>query len=97
MENEEPEPKPRKTGVPEAEQARRMRRAGFKGFLQLADLLHDDLKAFRAMREETLFIASRPNLPRSDEFAAKVRGWLKDHQLEWSQENLQRAVDAVSA
>lgn len=47
------------------------------------------------MREETAFIHTRPGLPRGDEFAAKVRGWLVANGMEWSQENLQAAVDAA--
>jgi hypothetical protein len=93
---DEEKDKARKVGLSDAEQARRMRQCEMKGFLQLAALLHDDVKAVKAMREESAFIAAYPNLPRGDEFAARVRGWLIAERLEWTQENLQKAVDAVN-
>jgi hypothetical protein len=84
-----------KIPIPEAEQARWLREHATKGFLQLTELLGDDVKALRAMREESAFIRARPTIPRGDDFAAKVRGWLVAKGLEWSQENLQAAVEAV--
>ena len=75
-----------------AEFARRLRMASTPIFLELREMLGDDLKAARAIREEAAFIKTHPDLPRGEEFAGKVRGWLVDNKLEWSQENLEKAV-----
>ena len=48
------------------------------------------------MRQEIDFVAKHPELPRSAEYAAKVRGWLVDNKLEWTEENLEKAVVAAA-
>jgi hypothetical protein len=68
----------------EEEQARGLRQSGASGFLQVAELLGNDVKALKAIKEEAKFIAAHLDLPRGDEFAAKVRGWLLANKLEWT-------------
>lgn len=81
----------------DAEMARRLRFSLPSEFVKLATLLGDDVKAARALREESEFVCARPGLPRGSEFAAKVRGWLISNKLPWSQENLGKAADAVQS
>lgn len=71
--NDKPDKLPR-VRISDAETARRMRVQQLPSFMKLAGLLHNDLKALHAMREETKFIETHPGLPRGDVFAAKVRG-----------------------
>ena len=78
------------------EMALRLRQIGSVDFERLVALLGGDKAAIRAMREETKFIDAHPNLPRSAEFAAKVRNYLVAQKLEWNQGNLEIAVAAVS-
>lgn len=85
----------KKHAMSDAEFARRARLSEVPTFILLADLLKNDMRAIRAIREEAEFVNARPDLPRGPEFAAKVRGWLVANKLEWTQENLQTAVDAV--
>ena len=80
----------------DTELARRLRVMEASGFLKLANLLRNDLRAVRAMREESKFTLAHPELPRGPELAGKIRGWLIENKLEWSQENLQKAVDAMA-
>jgi hypothetical protein len=78
-------------GLPDAEVARRCK--GSAAFDKLAELLGDDIRAVKAMREESKFVQAHPELPRGAEFAAGVRGYLVANKLEWTQENLQKAVE----
>jgi len=78
------------------EMALRLRQIGSVDFERLVALLGGDRAAIRAMREETKFIDAHPHLPRSAEFAAKVRNYLVAQKLEWNQDNLEIAVAAVS-
>jgi hypothetical protein len=78
------------------EMALRLRQIGSVDFERLVALLGGDKAAIRAMREETKFIDAHPGLPRSAEFAAKVRNYLVAQKLEWNQDNLEIAVAAVS-
>jgi hypothetical protein len=77
------------------EMALRLRQIGSVDFERLAALLGGDKAAIRAMREETKFIDAHPHLPRSAEFAAKVRNYLVAQKLAWNQDNLEIAVAAV--
>lgn len=70
--------------------------ANLPPFQRLAKLLGNDVKAAKAMREEIEFVKDRPELPRGEEFADKVRGWLVANKLEWTQENLGKAVVAAA-
>jgi hypothetical protein len=79
----------------DAEYGRRMREAGFSGFLELARLLGDDVKAAKAMREESEFVRTH-SVPHSNKFAAQVRSYLLAHKLEWTQENLEKAIESVN-
>jgi hypothetical protein len=79
-------------GMSDAEYIRRLRTAEVPSFLQLSKLLGNDQKALAAMREETTFVIAHPGLPRESEFATRVRGSLAAAKLEWTQENLEKAV-----
>jgi hypothetical protein len=76
--------------------------AGSQPFEVLVELLGNRVKAAHAIRAEAEFVDARrksglPELPQGDEFAAKVRGWLVTNKLDWTQENLEKAVaSAVS-
>jgi hypothetical protein len=77
---------------------RRLRIARPPGFQKLLQLHGGNQhKALKSLREEIEFVESHPNLPRDEEFATRVRTWLIDNDLEWSQENLEEAVTAVQA
>ena len=91
MENSEKSTLP----MSDAEYIRRLRVAEVAPFLRLADLLGNDARALRAMREESKFIRAHPGTPVGKEFADKVRGWLISNKLEWNQENLEKAVAAA--
>jgi hypothetical protein len=79
-------------GISDSEIARRLRMMQSPEFIKLAALLGNDLRATQALRVEAEFMASRPRLPRSAAFAANVRGWLIARKLEWTEENLEKAV-----
>lgn len=80
----------------DAETARRLRQQENLPFQRLVRLLGgNEVKAVKAMREETEFIAAHPELPTGSQFAADVRGWLIANKLEWTQENLEKATHAV--
>ena len=78
----------------DVEMARRLRMTLPEEFVKLAELVGNDVKAAHALREESEFMLAHKDLPRNAQFAAKVRGWLIDNKLDWSQENLEKAVAA---
>jgi hypothetical protein len=85
------------SGISDDEMLRRLRLGGNAGFARLAKLIGDDAKALRALREESKFIRAHPELPGGSKFAEAVRGYLIANKLEWTQENLERAVTAAAA
>lgn len=89
--------KPATRSMSDAELARRMRLAEEPTFMLLTGMLGNDIRAMKAIREETEFIKTRPHLATGAKFAAMVRAWLIENKLEWSQENLEKAVEAVQA
>lgn len=81
-------------GVSDADILRRLRSIGTQhpAFDALVRLIGNDVKALRALREESKFIRAHPELPQGAKFAAAVRGYLIANKLEWTQENLAVAV-----
>lgn len=84
-------------GLSDAELARRLRMQEAAPFLRLSALVGSDLKAVRCMRGEQKYLLAHPEFPRGPEAAAKVRVWLLEQKLEWTVENLEKAVAAVAA
>ncbi len=79
----------------DAELAKRLRISENATFIKLVNLLGNDLKAAKAIREEGKFMMAHPEVPADKEFAAKVRAWLVWNKLEWTQENLEKAVAEI--
>lgn len=85
-----------KLPISDAELMRRLRACEALGFMDLAGLLGNDARALKALREEAKFVLDHPEMMRGAAFAAAIRGYLVENKLEWSQENLQKAVSAHS-
>jgi hypothetical protein len=85
--------------VSDADILRRLRSIGMNhpAFEALAKLIGNDMKALRALREESRFVRAHPELPRGPKFAEAVRGYLIANQLEWTQEHLALAVASWQA
>lgn len=81
--------------LPDEELARRMRFSQGPEFLKLSEMLHSDVKAARALRKENEFLEKYPGLPRTAEFAAKVRAMLLKNNLDWTIENLERVTEEI--
>lgn len=81
-------------GVSDVDVARRLRSLAMyhPAFAQLAKLIGNDLKAVKALREETKFVRAHPELPAGSAFADIIRSYLIANKLEWTQENLEKAV-----
>jgi hypothetical protein len=86
-------------GVSDATILRRLRSIGTShpAFEALSKLIGNDMKALRALREESVFIRAHPELPAGSKFAAAVRGYLIANKLEWTQQNLETAVASYMA
>lgn len=82
-------------GTSDIEMARRLRRLETPGFLELAQLLGTDVKALQALRVEVKFMRSHPGVSQSPAFAKKVRAWLIANKLDWTEENLSKAVASI--
>jgi hypothetical protein len=87
--------KPQVREMSDAEFARRLRFSENATFLQIVELIGNDIAAAKAIRAENEFVKTNIGLPRGKEFAAKVRGYLVANKLDWTQENLAKAVEAV--
>jgi hypothetical protein len=81
----------------DAEFARRLRLTEQPTFIRMAELLGNDLKAAKAILAESEFIKAYPTTMRGSAFATKVRNYLVAEKLDWTQENLAKAVEAVQA
>lgn len=85
--------------VSDATILRRLRSIGtaHPAFEALSKLIGNDMKALRALREESAFIRAHPELPSGPKFAAAIRGYLIANKLEWTQQNLETAVATYMA
>lgn len=65
-------------------------------FEMLAGLIGEE-KALKALRVEREYVREHPDTPVGSDFARRVRQWLVTQELEWTKENLTKAIAAVQS
>jgi hypothetical protein len=80
------------TQLPDPQFAEQCRRYRLSGFIELADLLGNDLAAAKAVRAEADFTVTEEwkalNAPNTNAFAKRVREFMASNKLAWNSENL---------
>jgi len=72
-----------------------LKKQGVQGYMNLLALIGDEHKALVALRSENEFVTTFAGIPFGRDFAAKVRRYIIDNNLEWTCENLARAAGVV--